>query len=132
MPKQEFIMKLLRFGLVGGTVTLVLMGLTKLFTGWWGNQVGFLVAYPFALTLHFLLNKWWTFGSQRRDNARQVSEYLLMAGVTFLIQWAIYSLVIHYTRITPAFATVIANAAQMVITFVAMDRRVFASPSKTV
>ena len=130
MPKQEFILKLLRFGLVGGTVTLVQMGLTKVFTGWWGDQKGYLIAYPFALTVHFLLNKWWTFGSKRRDSAKQVSEYLVMAGVTFLIQWGIYSAVVKFTPITPAFASLIANAAQMAITYVAMDRRIFASPSK--
>lgn len=127
MPKQEFIMKLLRFGVVGGTVTLVFMGLNKVFSEQWGNQIGFLASYPLALTLHFLLNKWWTFANHRKDKGRQVSEYLVMAAITFCIQWAIFTAVVTWTRLTAPYAALIANAAQMAITFVAMDRRIFSA-----
>ncbi len=126
MLNREFIAKLLRFGLVGGTVALVFMGLSQLFSNWWGKQLGFLAAYPIAATLHFLLNKWWTFASHRPDKGRQVGEYLVMAAFTFGLQWAVYTAITHWTTWPAGIAAAIANLTQMLITFFVMDRRIFA------
>lgn len=120
-------MKLLRFGIVGGSVTLVFMGLSQLFSEWWGKQLGFLAAYPIAVSLHFFLNKWWTFASHRPDKGKQIGEYLVMVAVTFTIQWIVYTAVTHWTHLPAGIAAAIANIAQMAITFVAMERRIFAS-----
>jgi putative flippase GtrA len=127
MFTREFIMKLLRFAVVGGSVTLLFMGLLQLFSTWWGKQLGFFAAYPIAASCHFLLNKWWTFADQRSDKGRQVGEYLLMAALTFALQWVVYTGVTHFTPLAPPIAGLIANVAQMAITFFVMDRRIFTS-----
>ena len=93
---------------------------------WMGKQAAFLVAYPPTLALHFSLNKWWTFGCQRTDAVRQVSEYLAMAAVTFVIQWAVFTAMVNWTPAPGWLAAGVANAAQMLVTFVVMQRRVFA------
>jgi putative flippase GtrA len=130
MPKQELILKLLRFGLVGVTVTLTFVGLTHVFAAMWGKQLGFLAAYPFAVGLHFALNKWFTFGNKTRAKSRQVGEYLLMVLVTFAIQWVVYTAIVTWTQYSADIAALVANGTQMLVSFIMMDRRVFA-PEKT-
>ena len=120
--------KLVRFGVVGLTVMGVFMGLN-----WWlapilGRQFGFLVAYVPAVALHFCLNKFWTFGCGRTDAVRQVSEYIFMVVVTFLIQWSVFTALGAITAWPSWLNAGIANVAQMAVSFLMMQRRVF-SPS---
>ena len=126
MFKQELILRLLRFGLVGGGVTLVFMGLNWLFAPKLGADMAYLAAYPLAVGLHFCLNKWWTFGDQSAVKKRQAAEYLLMMLVAFLIQTAVFKALIHYTTIAPWLASGVATVAQMSLSFLVMQRRVFA------
>ncbi len=127
MFKQELICRLLRFGVVGGLVTLTFMGLN-----WWFGQRGlsenqaYLAAYPLAVVLHFCLNKWWTFGDQGVVRRRQISEYLTMMVVVFLIQAAVFKLLTHFTPLAPWLASGVATVAQMALSFLVMHRRVFA------
>lgn len=119
--------KLIRFGVVGLTVMGVFMALN-----WWlapmlGRQAGFIVAYIPAVALHFCLNKFWTFGCVRRDAARQVSEYVFMVVVTFLIQWSVFTALGAIT-VWPSWLNAgTANVAQMAVSFLMMQRRVFSS-----
>jgi putative flippase GtrA len=127
MFKQELIRRLLRFGVVGVVVTLTFMGLN-----WWfgrlglGENLAYLAAYPLAVALHFCLNKWWTFGNQGAVRPRQVSEYLVMMLVAFLIQTAVFKLLTHFTPLAPWLASGVATVAQMALSFLVMHRRVFA------
>lgn len=127
MFKHELIFRALRFGVVGGAVTIVFMGLN-----WWFADRGFsadlayLAAYPLAVALHFGLSKWWTFGDRGAVRTRQVSEYLVMMVVVFLIQTAVFKALTHFTSLAPWLASGVATVAQMVLAFLAMYRRVFA------
>src|SRR3954466_381497 len=120
MFKQELILTLVRFGLVGSTVTLVFMGLNR----WLGPKLGknkaFLVAYPPTVALHFCLNKWWTFGAPRTDASRQISQYIVLTLVAFLIQLGIFQLLTRYTRLRPWLASGVATVAQMALAFFVM------------
>ncbi len=128
MPlKPELVRRLLRFAIVGGTVMVFFMGLNWLLGRWTGPTTAFLLAYPPALALHYSLNKWWTFGCERTDTARQVSEYLAMVAVTFVVQYAFFWLAHDRLGLPGWLSAGIANAAQMALTFVIMQRRVFAS-----
>ncbi len=127
MMRPDLFWKLVRFGVVGVAVMLFFMGMNWLLAHWMSEQWAFLAAYPAALGLHFALNKWWTFGCRRADTVRQVSEYLTMAALTFLVQWAIFSLVLQFTAAPNWLAAGIANVAQMSLTFLLMNRRVFAA-----
>lgn len=125
--KSELVLRLLRFAVVGGTVMGFFMGLNWLFGHWFSATSAFLLAYPPALALHYSLNKWWTFGCERTDTARQISEYLMMVGVTFVVQYAFFWLAHHWLGLPGWLSAGVANAAQMSLTFVIMQRRVFAS-----
>lgn len=117
--------RILRYGVVGGLVMGVFTGLNWLLGHWLGKDVSFILAYPPAVSLHFWLNKKWTFGCTRTDAARQVSEYLLMVLVTFLIQAAVFKLLTSMTALPGWEAAGAANAAQMVVTFFAMQFGIF-------
>lgn len=127
MIQPELFWKLLRFGAVGGAVMLFFAGENWILRHWFGTQASFLIAYPPAIGLHFLLNKYWTFGDTKSTGTRQVSEYLVMVAVTFVIQWLVYTAVVKWTSIPSPLAACIANAAQIAITFVVMNRRIFVS-----
>jgi putative flippase GtrA len=122
----ELVRRLVRFAVVGLVVMGFFMGLNWLFGRWTGPTVAFLLAYPPALVLHYALNKWWTFGCARTDTARQVTEYLGMVAVTFVVQYAFFWLGHDQFGWPGWFAAGFANAAQMALSFLIMQRRVFA------
>jgi putative flippase GtrA len=124
-PIHPIFWRLVRFGMVGVTVMLVFTGLNWVFGHWMGKDASFLVAYPPAVALHFWLNKTWTFGNARTDSVRQVSEYLLMVLVTFLVQAAVFKGLTATTTLPGWAAAGISNVAQMFLTFLAMQFRVF-------
>jgi putative flippase GtrA len=117
--------RILRFAVVGGLVMLVFTGLNWLFGHWLGTDFSFLVAYPPAVALHFWLNKKWTFGCARTDSARQASEYTAMVLVTFAIQVFVFKVLMGFTSLPGWAAAGVSNAVQAVITFVAMQYRIF-------
>ena len=127
MVNQDLFRRVVRFCVVGSIVMVSFAFLNWLFGRWMGKQAAFLLAYSPALALHFSLNKWWTFGCERTDMARQIGEYLVMVVVTFVIQWTIFTALIAWTPMPGWLAAAAANAAQMLVTFVAMQRKVFAS-----
>ena len=127
MLKQELIMKLARFGVTGGLSAVTLIGLTQLFANFYGKQIGFLLAYPFALLIHFALNKWWTFGSRERVTGRQVRDYALLSVATFLLQWSVFTAVVTWTKAPLKVATLCSIASQLALSFIIMERRVFAT-----
>lgn len=117
--------KLLRFGLVGLAVMVFFMALNWVLGRWVGPTAAFLLAYPPALVLHYSLNKWWTFGCARTDTARQVSEYLVMVAITFVVQYAFFWLAHDRLALPGWLSAGVANGAQMVLSFLIMQRRVF-------
>ena len=125
MFKPDLVKTVIRFGVVGGLVMLAFTGLNWLLAPLLGTDPAFIVAYVPAVILHFCLNKWWTFGCKRNDTSRQVGAYLLMVGVTFLIQAAVFKLLTHFTSMPSWQAAALANVAQMAVTFVVMQRRIF-------
>ncbi len=126
--KPELVRRLVRFAVVGGIVMIFFMALNWLLGRWAGSTAAFLLAYPPALALHYSLNKWWTFGCERTDTAKQVSEYMGMVAITFVVQYAFFWLANGVFGLPGWLAAGIANAAQMALTFVIMQRRVFAKP----
>jgi len=116
---------MIRYVVVGVLVMVVFSGLNWLLGHRFGKDISFLLAYPPSLALHFWLSKTWTFGCERTDHARQVSEYVVMVIVTFVIQAAVFKLLTGLTSIPGWAAAAAANAAQMAITFIAMQFRIF-------
>lgn len=127
MINRDLVRQLVRFAVVGGGVMGFFMALNWALAPHLGAQGGFLAAYPPAVALHFALNKWWTFGSARRDTGRQLAEYLAMVAVTFVIQWVVFTAMQAVTTLPSWFNAGVANAVQMVVTFAVMRWRVFAA-----
>ena len=128
--KPELVRQVLRFGIVGVTVMAFFMGMNWLLGRWMGATAAFLAAYPPALALHFALNKWWTFGCARTDMTKQVSEYLGMVVVTFVVQYAFFWLAHDRLGLAGWLSAGVANAAQMALSFVLMQRRVFGAGTR--
>ncbi len=126
--KPELVRRLLRFAVVGLVVMGFFMGLNWLFGRFVGATAAFLLAYPPALAVHYALNKWWTFADKRTDTGRQVAEYLGMVAGTFVVQYGFFWLGHERFGWPGWFAAGFANAAQMALSFVIMQRRVFATP----
>jgi putative flippase GtrA len=121
----------MRYAVVGGLVMGVFTGLNWLLGHFFGKDVSFVLAYPPAVALHFWLNKKWTFGCTRTDAGRQVSEYLVMVLITFIIQAIVFKALTTTTSLPGWAAAGAANAAQMAITFFAMQFRVFRKAAAT-
>lgn len=132
MVKPELFWKLARFGAVGIGVMVVFMALNGVLGLWLSEQVAFLCAYPPAVALHFFLNKRWTFADQRTASARQVGEYAVMVGVTFVIQWGVFTALRTWTTWPGWLAAGAANVAQMAVSFLMMQVRVFAASHRPV
>jgi len=62
-----------------------------------GPTAAFLVAYPAGVITHFLLNKYWTFGCARRDFAKQIVQYAGTVVAAFLVQSAVYAVVVRWS-----------------------------------
>ncbi len=126
MFKQEFILKVLRFAVVGASVTGVFMALNWIFEPHLGPDIAYLAAYPLAVLVHFCLNKWWTFKDQSEVKKKQVGEYLVLTATVFCIQTVIFKLLIVYSTMPSWLASGVATVAQMALAFIVMQKRVFA------
>lgn len=127
MVKQDTIRTLVRFGLVGGLVAGVHSGLIWYFyhRAGLGARASYWAGYFPAVTLHFFLTKWWTFRCERRDLARQVAKYALVAVVTAAVQFGVYHATLLWVTSIPNVAYVIAAVIQMGLSFVLMRQTVF-------
>lgn len=117
--------RLVRFGAVGLLVMVFFMAANGLLGRWLGGQGAFLAAYPLALLLHYHLNKWWSFADPTPTDARKVGDYLHTVVVTFLVQWPIFTFLGGVLGWPGWLAAGCANLAQMGVSFVMLQWRVF-------
>lgn len=127
MPKQELILKLARFAVVGVLVAGVHSLLIWYFhsVAGLGPRTSFWAGYFPAVATHFCLTKWWTFRCQRRDLIRQLVSYGLAAAVSATVQFAVYHTALELVTPNPNLAYLVAAAAGMALSFVLMQRKVF-------
>jgi putative flippase GtrA len=125
--KALFSNRIVRFGCVGLTVAVVFAALNALFNRAFGlgPQVCFLLAYPPALALHFLLNKLWTFGDRTSTTHHQLGEYFFSVLVTFLVQWPAFLLLQKFFGLRGWVSAFGANLLQMSVSFALLRWRVF-------
>ncbi|MEO6876517.1 MAG: GtrA family protein [Opitutaceae bacterium] len=129
MLKQDLILKLTRFAIVGALVTGVNSLLIWYFHGvvGLGPRTSFWAAYFPAVIVHFSLTKWWTFRCQRRDLLRQLGHYALAAVVSATVQFAVFQLALEKITPNPNLAYLIAAAFGMGLSFALMQWKVFAA-----
>lgn len=129
MLSRSLVRRLVRFVVVGVIVAGIFMGLNWAWGHLVGRQVAFLLSYPPALGVHFCLNKWWTFGNQQSVTGRQVGEYLVMVGITFSLQWIVFTALARWTTFPAWLEAGLANVAQTAISYLFMQARIFRGPS---
>ena len=129
MPKQDLILKLARFAVVG----LLVAGVHSLLIWYFHGVVGlgprtsFWAGYFPAVTTHFCLTKWWTFRCQRRDLLRQLGHYALAAGLSAAVQFGVYHTALVLVTTNANVAYLIAAAVGMGLSFGLMQWKVFAA-----
>jgi putative flippase GtrA len=127
MPKQDLILKLARFAVVG----LLVAGVHSLLIWYFHSVVGlgprtsFWAGYFPAVTTHFCLTKWWTFRCQRRDLIRQLGSYAMAAAVSAGVQFTVYHTALLFVTTNANLAYLIAAAVGMGLSFVLMQWKVF-------
>jgi len=94
---QSFLIKFIKFGLVGFSGVFVDFATTYVFKEWFkvqkyiANSLGFLV----AASSNYLFNRIWTFKSQDPDIATEYIEFFVISlvglGLVNLIVWLIHS-----------------------------------------
>ncbi len=124
--KPELIQRGARFVAVGGTVMVFFLAMNWLLARWMSETAAFLLAYPPAVGLHFVLNKFWTFGCARTDAAKQITEYLMVVGITFVIQYGVFYVIFSWWNWSHLVAAGVANLMQMAVGFSLMQAHVFA------
>jgi len=82
---QERIFKFVRFCTVGSTVALIDFSMVFIFSRLLPPLVAVTIAYFIGVTCHFLLNKFWVFRCRRSDYLRQVLQYSIVVGSSWLI-----------------------------------------------
>jgi putative flippase GtrA len=81
---------------VGSTVALIDFSMVFLFSRFLSPLVAVTIAYFIGVTCHFLLNKFWVFRCQRSDYVRQLLQYFLVVGSSWLITLG----VVHFSLST--------------------------------
>src|SRR5438477_481217 len=76
--------KLFRFCVVGGLVALADFSLIWIFVMLMPRLVAVGVAYILAVTLHFLLNRWWVFAAAENPAGSQLARYAVAVAACWL------------------------------------------------
>jgi putative flippase GtrA len=93
---RTFLLKFLKFGLVGFSGVFIDFGTTYMCKEWLklqkylANSIGFTV----AASSNYIFNRIWTFGSQDPDIAKEYTEFIMISlvglGIANLIVWLIH------------------------------------------
>ena len=111
MDRQAFFLKVLRAGTTGATVTAINFASLWVLVHFFGPRVSFSAAFFVALAAHFVLSKYWTFRDRSAAWRRQIPQYLIVAGISYLIQFGIF----HTALSVFGVQVFIANAAAIVV-----------------
>ncbi len=126
MPNRDTIIKLLRFGFVGGLGTLVdaCITLSLIYRG-----MDPLLARVFAIAIAILvtwrLNRAMTFEATS-DQSREGARYFIVAGTSMSINYAVYAaLIIFVSGIWPLAAIVAATMVSMGVSYMGYNKFAF-------
>ena len=126
MSHPHILKKFVRFSSVGLTVFLAQEAFLWAFHHWteWGPRVSFWAAWVPAVTLHFLLTKFFAFRN-KEDAGPQILRYCGATTITTLIQYGIYHVALKVITPQPNIALVVAAALGCAINFLIMKWGVF-------
>jgi putative flippase GtrA len=89
---SDQIFRFIRFCTVGTTVAAVDFSMVFVLSRFLPPLVAVTFAYFIGVTCHFLLNKFWVFRCQRSDYLRQLLQYSVVVGSSWLITLGVVQL----------------------------------------
>ncbi|HTQ29737.1 MAG TPA: GtrA family protein [Opitutaceae bacterium] len=117
--------RFLRFLTVGGTAAGVQFLTLAFFKRWFGPDLAFSLSWVCSTSTHYTLNRFWALPSGRRDTARQLAEYLLTAGLSYLINMGLFQLCLRMIGLNVIWSAVVAVPPSTLFVFLLLNYRVF-------
>jgi putative flippase GtrA len=114
-----------RFGVVGSVVFGLNFALLWLFKRIVPELAAVAIAYFLAVAVHFILNKWWVFGSRTTVRGGEVTRYVLMVVICALCTSTMVWLVFRFLTRNVFVANALALVPATLLSFLLMRRFVF-------
>jgi putative flippase GtrA len=125
LPARETQVRFWRFVAVGGIAALVQLGSLAVFKRWFAPTLAFSFSFILSTSTHYSLNRFWALPSERRDRARQLTEYLATAGLSYLVNVSLFSLCLHVFGLGVMWSAVFAVPPSTLMVFLLLNYRVF-------
>ena len=125
LTDRETQLRLLRFLVVGGGAALVQLAVLRALKSRCGETLAFSISWVVSTTTHYFANRFWALPSGRGDTVRQLGEYLVAVGLSYLINLGAFKLLRHRFGLSAMWATVWAIPPSTVVVFLILNYRVF-------
>jgi putative flippase GtrA len=125
VERQAIFPKVTRAGVAGATVAALNFVSLWILVHFFGPRVSFSLAFLIALAAHFALSKFWTFRDRSAAWGRQISQYLIVAMISYLIQLAVFQSALSFLGLPVLGANAVAILVGAVVGFLLMHSWVF-------
>ncbi len=125
LPHRETQIRLGRFLTVGGLSALVQLVSLALLKRFLNPSVAFTVAFVLSTATHYSLNRFWALPSERRDSWQQLTEYLATAGLSYLINFALFRFALDIVGLGVVWSAAVAVPPSTLVVFLLLNYRVF-------
>jgi putative flippase GtrA len=125
LTSRETQVRFFRYLVVGGSACLVQVMSMKLFLGWLGTNLAFILSFMCSTSTHYLLNRFWALPSMRADTLRQLGEYLVTAALSFVINFSLFRLCLDVFGLDKLWSAAVAVPPSTLVVFLLLNYRVF-------
>jgi putative flippase GtrA len=125
LPGRETQVRFWRFLAVGGLSAVVQLATLACFRRWFTPSLAFSFSFILSTSTHYSLNRFWALPSERRDRARQLTEYLATAGLSYLVNLSLFNLCLHLIGLGIMWSAVFAVPPSTLMVFLLLNYRVF-------
>jgi putative flippase GtrA len=115
----------MRAGGTGATVTALNFASLWILVHFFGPRVSFSLAFLIALAAHFTLSKFFTFRDRSSAWVRQISQYLIVAAISYVIQLAVFQSALSFLGLPVLGANAAAVLVGTIVGFLLMHSWVF-------
>ena len=131
LPARETQVRFWRFVAVGGISALVQLGSLAVWRRWFPPTLAFSLSFILSTSTHYSLNRFWALPSERRDHARQFTEYLATAGLSYLVNVSLFNLCLHLIGLGVMWSAVCAVPPSTLMVFLFLNYRVLRHRSRS-
>ena len=129
LTSRETQVRFARFLVVGAAAYGVQLGTMQ--AGWrvLGTNFAFALAFVAGLATHYVLNRFWALPSARVDTLRQFKEYLGVAAISFVLNFALFHLCADVFGLGKVWSLAVAVPPSTAVVFLLLNTRVFRAGS---